>query len=110
MHGPQGRFVRAVVILQRNEHGKHDEQRVLGAPRRRPLTKQQIFERWRAERFEPRVDAGDIGVEELAIRGAHQRHCPLRFGAKPMDTDFAVDRHGSSADQRRQLTGRTPAR
>ena len=52
-----------------DEHGEHDEERILGAPGRRRLTKQQILEGRRAERLEPRINACDVGVEELAIRG-----------------------------------------
>ena len=55
VHRCRGRVVPAFAVLQRQEHGEHDEERIFLGPVRRPLAQEQILEWGRGELGEPGI-------------------------------------------------------
>ena len=70
---PQARLLGPGLFLEAHEHLEHDEHRVLGGPGLGPSAEEQVLERLRTERPEPRVDAQGVGLEPGAVGGRQRR-------------------------------------
>jgi hypothetical protein len=110
VHRSECRFVRAVSILQRNEHRQDDEERVLDQPSLRLLTEDEILERRGGKRSEAAVDAGGICLHDAAVGRRQQFHRAFGFGPETVDANLAVESDGATSDECRQLARRATSR
>ena len=94
--------------LERVEHRKHRQDRILRLPRFGHGTQHVIFD-WRGcERRESRIDALRVGLENDPILRCGLRNRLLADVAEAVHAGRAIGFQGARADERAQLAGRLP--
>ena len=101
-----GLLERGLASLERDEHRKDREDRILGLPRLRRGAKHQVLERRRAQLREPGVDAARIGVEQRLPLRIRALVGLLRNVTETMDASLRVHLERASPDERGQLARR----
>jgi len=110
VHGSERGFVRAVRILQCDEHRQHDEHAVFDEPFLRLLSEEHVLERWLSQLTQAAVHAGRVSLEDGAPRRVRCRDRSLRLGAKAMHANLAIGNDRARTNQGRKLAGGAPSR
>jgi hypothetical protein len=103
--GHERALVQARFLLEVDRHGVVDQQAVLHLPGLGGLAQHEVFEWGGAERAQPGVHSGGVGVEDPALLRAEPGEHRLREPAETVQPHPSIAWHGLPAEERREFPG-----